>query len=110
MVIPITVGRDKSIKALQKAEKGDKFIAVLTQKDVNNENPEPGDLHEIGTIARVMKILKMPDGNTTAILQGRKRFRSGAFHVSEKLMEVEALVIEDIVPLKMPILMLPCLQ
>ncbi|MBP6695788.1 MAG: LON peptidase substrate-binding domain-containing protein, partial [Saprospiraceae bacterium] len=100
VVIPITVGRDKSIKALQKAEKGDKFIAVLTQKDVNNENPEPGDLHEIGTIARVMKILKMPDGNTTAILQGRKRFRSGAFHVSEKLMEVEALVIEDIVPLK----------
>lgn len=100
VVIPITVGRDKSIKALQKADKGDKFVAVLTQKDINNENPGPEDLHSIGTIARIMKILKMPDGNTTAILQGRKRFRCGEFIATEKMLEVEVNVIEDKVPSK----------
>ncbi|MBK8621405.1 MAG: endopeptidase La [Saprospiraceae bacterium] len=100
VVIPITVGRDKSIRALQKAEKGDKFIAVLTQKDINNEDPGPEDLHEIGTIAKVMKILRMPDGNTTAILQGRKRFRATQFHVSEKLLEVQPSTIEDVTPVK----------
>ena len=100
VVIPITVGRDKSIHALQKAEKQDKFIAVLTQKDINNENPGAHDLHNIGTVARIMKILRMPDGNTTAILQGRKRFRSGAFTETEKLLEVEIRLIEDKVPAK----------
>jgi ATP-dependent Lon protease len=98
VVIPITVGRDKSINALQKADKSDKYIAVLTQKDINNENPGPEDLHPTGTIAKIMKILKMPDGNTTAILQGRKRFQSGAFIVSDKLMEVEVNLIEDKIP------------
>jgi ATP-dependent Lon protease len=100
VVIPITVGRDKSIRALQKAEKSDKFIAVLTQKDINNEDPGPEDLHEIGTIAKVMKILRMPDGNTTAILQGRKRFRATQFQVSEKLLEVVPSTIEDVTPVK----------
>jgi ATP-dependent Lon protease len=100
VVIPITVGRDKSIRALQKAEKSDKFIAVLTQKDINNEDPGPEDLHEIGTIAKVMKILRMPDGNTTAILQGRKRFRATQFQVSEKLLEVIPSTIEDVTPVK----------
>src|SRR5690606_27429135 len=57
VVIPITVGRDKSIKALQKADKMDKFIGVLTQIDVNNEDPGPQDLHRIGTIAKIVKIL-----------------------------------------------------
>lgn len=79
VVIPITVGRDKSIKALQKADKGDKFLGVLTQKDMESEDPSPEGLHAVGTMARIMKILKMPDGSTTAILQGRKRFVAGNF-------------------------------
>jgi len=75
IVIPITVGRDKSISAIQKAYNDNRIIAVLSQKDVKIENPKPEDLYHVGTIARIMKLLKMPDGTTTAILQGRKRFK-----------------------------------
>ncbi|MEL6924593.1 MAG: endopeptidase La, partial [Bacteroidota bacterium] len=64
----------KSISAIQKAYDGNRIIAVLSQKDVKIENPQPEDLYRVGTIARIMKLLKMPDGTTTAILQGRKRF------------------------------------
>jgi len=100
VVIPITVGRDKSIKALQKADKGDKFLGVLTQKDMESEDPTPEGLHSVGTIARIMKILKMPDGSTTAILQGRKRFTPGVFVENEKMLEATVNVIEESVPLK----------
>lgn len=75
IVTPITVGRDKSIRAVQKAYDTDRFIGVLSQKDLKIETPTHRDLYEIGTIARILKLLKMPDGSTTAILQGRKRFR-----------------------------------
>ncbi len=100
VVIPITVGRDKSIKALQKADKGDKFLGVLTQKDMESEDPTPEGLHNVGTIARIMKILKMPDGSTTAILQGRKRFTPGVFVENEKMLEATINIIEESVPLK----------
>jgi ATP-dependent Lon protease len=100
VVIPITVGRDKSIKALQKADKGDKFLGVLTQKDMESEDPTPEGLHNVGTIARIMKILKMPDGSTTAILQGRKRFTPGVFVENEKMLEATVNIIEESVPLK----------
>jgi ATP-dependent Lon protease len=89
VVIPITVGRDKSIKALQKADKGDKFLGVITQTSIDSEDPTPDGLHRVGTIARIMKILKMPDGSTTAILQGRKRFVAKAFIHNEKMLEAE---------------------
>jgi ATP-dependent Lon protease len=74
IVTPITIGRDKSIRAVQKAYEEHRFLGVLSQKDVKIENPDAKDLHTIGTIARILKLLKMPDGSTTAILQGRKRF------------------------------------
>ncbi len=74
IVTPITIGRDKSIRAVQKAYESDRFIGVLSQKDIKIESPTGRDLYSIGTIARVLKLLKMPDGSTTAILQGRKRF------------------------------------
>ncbi|MBK9213371.1 MAG: endopeptidase La [Saprospiraceae bacterium] len=74
IVIPITVGRDKSIKAVQKAYDKHKWIAVLTQIDPEVEDPTKDDLYKVGTIAKVMKIIKMPDGNLTAILQGKERF------------------------------------
>ncbi len=74
VVIPITVGRDKSIKLIREAYKGDKTIGVVAQKDATIEDPEVKDLHRIGTVARLIKILQMPDGNTTAIIQGKKRF------------------------------------
>lgn len=73
-VIPITIGRDKSLKALKAADKGGKLLAVIAQKETTIEEPTLNDLFEIGTVARIIKVIKMPDGNTTAILQGRKRF------------------------------------
>ncbi len=78
VVIPITVGRDKSIKAVTEAYKGDKLIAVVSQKDSNTEDPGPEDLETIGTVARILKLIKMPDGGTTVIMQGRRRLRIDA--------------------------------
>jgi ATP-dependent Lon protease len=74
VVLPITVGRDKSIKAVNEAYKGDKLIGVLSQKDANVEEPGPEDMCEIGTVAKIVKLIKMPDGGTTIIIQGKKRF------------------------------------
>ena len=70
---PITVGRDKSIRAVQKAYEDNHYIGVLSQRDVKIEAPADHDLYRIGTVARILKLLKMPDGSSTAILQGRKR-------------------------------------
>ncbi|MCF1192804.1 endopeptidase La [Mangrovimonas sp. AS39] len=75
VVIPITAGRDKSIKLINDANKGGKVIGVVAQKDEAIENPTAKDLHQTGTVARILKVLKMPDGNTTVILQGKKRFQ-----------------------------------
>ncbi len=75
IVMPTTITREKSIQAVQQAYKENKRIAVITQKDANVEEPGFKDLYKVGTIARILKLLKMPDGTTTAILQGRKRVR-----------------------------------
>ncbi len=74
VVIPITVGRDKSIKLIKEAYQGNKTIGVVAQKNADIEDPVADDLQKTGTIARLIKILQMPDGNTTAIIQGKKRF------------------------------------
>ncbi|MEI9943098.1 MAG: endopeptidase La [Chitinophagaceae bacterium] len=75
VVLPITVGRDKSIKAVNDAYKGDKLIGVVAQKDSSVEDPEIKDLEAVGTIARIVKQIKMPDGGTTIIIQGKTRFQ-----------------------------------
>ena len=75
VVLPITVGRDKSIKAVNDAYKADKLIGVIAQKDSTVEEPTVSDLEEIGTIAKIAKLIKMPDGGTTIIIQGKKRFK-----------------------------------
>jgi len=74
VVIPITIGRDKSIKLVKEAYHSTKVIGVLAQKDVDIEDPEPKDMNRIGTVARIIKMLQMPDGSTTVIIQGKKRF------------------------------------
>ncbi|WP_033960598.1 endopeptidase La [Psychroserpens jangbogonensis] len=74
VVIPITAGRDKSIKLINDANKGSKVIGVVSQKDENIEDPTGKDIFQKGTVARILKVLKMPDGNTTIIIQGKKRF------------------------------------
>ncbi len=75
VVIPITVGRDKSIQLVRDAYGAKRAIGVVAQKDPEIEDPGDGDLFRIGTVATIMKILQMPDGNTTVIIQGKKRFR-----------------------------------
>lgn len=75
VVIPITVGRDKSIKLIKEAYKGDRTLGVVAQKNDEIEDPIASDLHEVGTIAHILKMLKMPDGNITVIIQGKKRFK-----------------------------------
>ncbi|MCZ4409768.1 endopeptidase La [Cryomorphaceae bacterium 1068] len=74
VVIPITVGRDKSIKLIQEAYKGKRMVGVVSQKEQSIEDPQFEDLNKIGTIAKIMRLLKMPDGSTTVIIQGKKRF------------------------------------
>jgi len=73
VVLPITVGRDKSIKAVTDAYKADKLIGVVAQKDSTVEEPTVSDLEDIGTVSKIVKLMKMPDGGTTIIIQGKKR-------------------------------------
>ena len=74
VIIPITIGRDRSVKLIKDAENGNKTIGVVAQKDFDTELPELSDLNHVGTVAHILKMLKMPDGNITAVIQGRKRF------------------------------------
>ncbi|WP_149276444.1 endopeptidase La [Pareuzebyella sediminis] len=74
VVIPITAGRDASISLIKDANNGSKVIGVVSQKDESTENPKVKDINVLGTVARILRVLKMPDGNTTVILQGKKRF------------------------------------
>ncbi|PKH51702.1 endopeptidase La [Tenacibaculum sp. Bg11-29] len=74
VVIPITAGRDKSIQLIKDANKGDKIVGVVAQKDGDVEDPGLNDIHKTGVVAQILRVLKMPDGNTTIIIQGKKRF------------------------------------
>jgi ATP-dependent Lon protease len=78
VVIPITAGRDKSIRLINEANAGDKIIGVVAQINEEDEDPTKNDIHQIGTVARILRVLKMPDGNVTVILQGKKRFEIDA--------------------------------
>ena len=75
VIIPITIGRDRSVKLIKEADKGNKTIGVVSQKDFETELPAIDDLNTVGTVAHILKMLKMPDGNITAVIQGRKRFK-----------------------------------
>ncbi|MFD2037108.1 endopeptidase La [Belliella marina] len=75
VVIPITVGRQRSIKLVRKAQKGDKLIGVCAQINPNNDDPSWEDIYHVGTLAKIIKMIVLPDGNTTIIIQGKKRFK-----------------------------------
>ncbi len=75
VVLPITVSRKKSVKLVRKAHKGDKIIGVVAQKNSNSDDPTAEDLYEVGTMAKILKMLVLPDGNTTIIIQGHSRFK-----------------------------------
>ena len=89
VVIPITVGRSRSVLAVKEASDAHKYIAVFSQKDIENESPQEEDLYKIGTIARIVKVLKMPDGTTTAVLQGKYRAELTKLNKTDPYMEAE---------------------
>jgi ATP-dependent Lon protease len=93
VVIPITAGRDKSIKLINDANAAGKTIGVVAQINEEDEDPTKDDIHRIGTVARILRVLKMPDGNITVILQGKKRFEIDAVidetpYITAKIKEV----------------------
>ena len=95
VVLPITVGRDKSIKAVGDAYKGDKLIGVVAQKDSDIEDPSVKDLEDIGTVARIVKLIKMPDGGTTIIIQGKTRFATEAITAEEPYFKAKIRKLEE---------------
>ncbi|MBS1588933.1 MAG: endopeptidase La [Bacteroidetes bacterium] len=98
VVLPITVARDKSVKAVLEAQKGNKWIGVLAQKDGNNEDPSADEIYQIGTVAKVVKHLKMPDGNITVFIMGRMRFRVEQIEQTEPFMTARVQYLEDHFP------------
>ena len=100
VVIPITAGRDQSIKLIKEANKGDKTIGVVAQKNEGTEDPGLEDIFHIGTVARILKILKMPDGNTMVVLQGKKRFEIDALVQEKPYLKAKVKEIVEILPKK----------
>src|SRR5579871_3250577 len=76
MVAPLFVGRDKTVRALEEAMGGDKTILLVTQKNENEDDPAPADIYEIGVIANVLQLLKLPDGTVKVLVEGRQRARA----------------------------------
>ena len=95
VVLPITVGRDKSIKAVTDAYKADKLIAVVAQKDSNIEEPAYADLENTGTVAKMVKLIKMPDGGTTIIIQGKKRIQLAGLTQEDPYFKAKVIPIEE---------------
>ena len=98
VVIPITAGRDKSIKLINEANKGDKLIGVVSQIDKNIEDPYLNAIYKTGTVAKILKVLKMPDGNTTVIIQGKKRFTIDKMISEEPYLKAVIESVPEIIP------------
>jgi len=98
VVIPITAGRDKSIKLINDANTKGKIIGVVSQKEEDIETPTSDDINKIGTVARILKVLKMPDGNVTVIIQGKKRFEIEQITTEEPYIKATIKEFPDIRP------------
>ncbi len=79
VVVPITVGRDRSLKLVKEAYESDKTIGVVSQKDEEDEDPDGKDLYEVGTVAQILKLIKMPDGSKSIVIQGKTTFKVEEF-------------------------------
>jgi len=99
VVIPITAGRDKSIQLINDANSGSKVIGVVSQKDESVEDPTIDDIYTTGTVARILKVLKMPDGNTTVIIQGKKRFQISEMVTEKPYMVAKIQDVPEVNPL-----------
>jgi ATP-dependent Lon protease len=101
MVIPITVGRQKSVRLVKKAYKGDRTIGVLTQANPTKDEPTTDDLYKVGTVAHILKMIVMPGGSTTIIVQGRKRFEVQSYIKQEPHLLAKVSYIEESFPTKL---------
>lgn len=95
VVIPITVGRDKSIKLIRDSYKGNKIIGVVSQKNQDQESPNFDDLNTIGTVAQILRLLKMPDGSSTIIIQGKRRFEIETPLETEPYMKAKVKILKE---------------
>jgi ATP-dependent Lon protease len=100
VIIPITIGRDRSVKLIKDAENGNKSIGVVAQKDFDTELPELSDLNHVGTVAHILKMLKMPDGNITAVIQGRKRFEIAEIIQKDPYFKAKVVDLKEVKPEK----------
>ncbi len=98
VIIPITIGREKSVKLIKDIYKNDKIIGAVSQKDKSIEDPTADDLHEIGTVAKIVKVLQMPDDSTSVIIQGVRRFKTNSILSSDPYFLANIEIINDILP------------
>lgn len=98
VVIPITASRDRSVKLIKEVNKGSKLLGVIAQQNGDTKSPSPSDLFQKGTLAKVLRVLKMPDGNTTVILQGKKRFETAAYTREHPFLKAEIKGLEEVRP------------
>ena len=100
VVIPITASRDKSIKLIKDSNVNDKLIGVVSQKDSKVQSPSLSDIHPTGTVAKILRVLKMPDGNVTVIIQGKKRFSIEQIVTEEPYIKAKIKEIQELKPEK----------
>ncbi|MDX1420069.1 MAG: LON peptidase substrate-binding domain-containing protein, partial [Rubricoccaceae bacterium] len=98
VVLPITVGRDTSLKLVKDAYAGDRLVGVVAQKSADTENPGPEDLYHVGTAASILKLIKMPDGSVSIVIQGKRRFEVRALTQQEPYLRAEVDAIEEATP------------
>ena len=98
VVLPITVARDKSLQAIEAVQKGDGMIGVLAQMDANNEHPDTDEIYSVGTVAKVIKQIKLPDGNTTLFIMGRMRFEVKKYTQDSPYLKAEVKYLDDKFP------------
>ncbi|MFM2102212.1 MAG: hypothetical protein RIR05_1198, partial [Bacteroidota bacterium] len=98
VVIPITVSRERSIQLIKDHNRQEKVIGVTTQKNDTVEDPQAADLHKTGTLATILKTLRLPDGNTTVIIQGKKRFQIDQFIQTEPYFKAQISALDETQP------------
>jgi len=95
VILPITVGREKSLKLINKVYNNDELLGAISQTDPNNEDPGEEDLYRVGTLAQIIKILEMPDGSTSVIIQGKKRFQMESIVETEPYFQAQVSELND---------------
>ncbi|MCD6354092.1 MAG: endopeptidase La [Prolixibacteraceae bacterium] len=98
VVLPITVGRERSLRLIHDVNRGSRFLGTIAQKDYTVDRPAPADLYEIGTVAEILKILEMPDGSTSVIIQGKRRYRIREFISEEPYFKANVEALADTSP------------